>query len=164
MGKTYELNATQLAEIETASKKSRDKQVDKRLQVLILRGHGMKNIDAAEKVGVHKNVASRWMSAYVKNGLGALVDNHYTSHRHNLSFEEEAELLKPFLELAEAGKIVDTKEIKKAYIEKVGHEIGGGQIYRVLKRHKWRKVMPRSKHPKSADEEAVNASKKLKLE
>jgi transposase len=157
MGKTYKLTEEQLAEIETASKKNRDKQVDKRLQVLLLRGHGMKNVEAAEKVGVHKNVASRWMSEYIHDGLGALVDNHYTSHRHNLTFEEETEFLKPYLELANAGKIVDTRDIKKAYIEKVGHEIGGGQIYRVLKRHKWRKVMPRSKHPKSADEEAVNA-------
>ena len=53
--------------------------------------------------------------------------------------------------------------MKAAYIEKVGHSIGGSQIYRMLKRHGWRKVMPRSKHPKKANEEAIEASKKLKL-
>ncbi len=34
----------------------------------------------------------------------------------------------------------------------------------VLKRKGWRKVMPRSKHPKKASPEAIEASKKLKLE
>lgn len=44
-------------------------------------------------------------------------------------------------------------------MDKVGHSIGNGQIYRALKRHNWRKVMPRSRHPKKASEEAINASK-----
>ena len=50
------------------------------------------------------------------------------------------------------------------YEEKVGHTIGGSQIYRVLHRNNWRKVMPRSKHPKKAGDEAIEASKKLKTE
>ena len=47
------------------------------------------------------------------------------------------------------------------YEEKVGHPIGNSQIYRVLHRHNWRKVMPRSKHPNKASEEVIEASKKL---
>lgn len=49
-----------------------------------------------------------------------------------------------------------------AYEERVGHSIGSSQIYRVLERHGWRKVMPRSKHPKKASEEVIAISKKLK--
>jgi len=44
---------------------------------------------------------------------------------------------------------------------KVGHRISSGQIYRVLHRHDWRKVMPRSRHPKKASEEVIATSKKL---
>ncbi|MDE7249890.1 MAG: winged helix-turn-helix domain-containing protein, partial [Lachnospiraceae bacterium] len=33
-------------------------------------------------------------------------------------------------------------------------------IYCVLKRHGWRKVMPRSRHPKKASEEVIETSKK----
>ena len=80
-----------------------------------------------------------------------------------MSKEEEAELLAPFKAEAEAGRVVEISRIKAAYIEKVGHSIGGGQIYRVLKRQGWRKVMPRSQHPNKASEEAIDASKKLKL-
>ena len=79
-----------------------------------------------------------------------------------MSYEQEAELLARYEESAAAGQIVETSEIKKAYEEKVGHRIGGQQIYLVLARHGWRKVLPRSKHPKKADDEAIEASKKLR--
>ena len=52
-------------------------------------------------------------------------------------------------------------EIKAAYQEAVGHSVGASQIYYVLHRHKWRKVMPRSRHPKKASEEVIATSKKL---
>ena len=78
-----------------------------------------------------------------------------------MSYEEEAALLKPFKKKAEAGQMVEISEIKAAYQEAVGHSIGTAQIYYVLHRHKWRKVMLRRRHPKKASEEAVETSKKL---
>ena len=42
----------------------------------------------------------------------------------------------------------------------IGHSIGTSQIYYVLHRHGWRKVMPRSRHPKKASEEVIETSKK----
>ena len=63
-----------------------------------------------------------------------------------MSIEEERAFLEQYRQLAEQGHILDIREIEKAYAEKVGHNIGSGQIYRVLQRHGWRKVLPRSKH------------------
>ena len=80
-----------------------------------------------------------------------------------MSFEEEAAILAPFKERAEKGELVETSEIKTAYQKAVGHSIGTSQIYYVLHRHGWRKVMPRSRHPQKADEEVIETSKKLKL-
>jgi transposase len=79
-----------------------------------------------------------------------------------MSFEEEAAILAPYREKAEKGQLVETSEIKASYEKAVGHTIGGSQIYYVLKRHGWRKVMPRSRHPKKAPEEVIETSKKLK--
>jgi len=42
--------------------------------------------------------------------------------------------------------------------------IGCAQVYRVLHRHGWRKVMPRSKYPKKASEEVIETSKKINIE
>ena len=81
-----------------------------------------------------------------------------------MSYEEETKLIEPFKERAEKGQLVEVSEIKARYEEAVGHSIGGSQIYYVLKRHGWRKVMPRSRHPKKASEEVIATSKKLKQE
>ena len=60
--------------------------------------------------------------------------------------------------------MVEVSEIKASYERAVGHTIGGSQIYYVLHRNGWRKVMPRSQHPKKADEEVIETSKKLTTE
>jgi len=52
-------------------------------------------------------------------------------------------------------------EIKEEYVKMVGHSIGGSQIYRLLKRHGYKKVMPRSRHPKKVNQEIIETSKKL---
>ena len=52
------------------------------------------------------------------------------------------------------------KGMKNPEIAEKGHSIGSGQIYRVLERQGWRAVMPRSKHPKAADEATQEASRK----
>jgi transposase len=78
-----------------------------------------------------------------------------------MSFAEETKFLEQYRGQAEHGQLVEISVIKAAYEEDVGHAIGSAQIYRVLHRHGWRKVMPRSKHPKKADAEAIEASKKL---
>lgn len=126
-----------------------------------LRGEGLKNAEIAEKLEISDKLVSRWVSEYVRNGVESLYQKKRKGNHRNLSDEEEEELLLQFQKKAENGQIVDISEIKAAYIKKVGHSIGTSQIYYVLNRHGWRKVMPRSKHPKKANEEAVEASKKL---
>ena len=98
---------------------------------------------------------------YRAGGLAAIVESHYGGNHRNMSYEEEAVLLEPFRKKAEAGQMVEVSEIEMAYRQAVGHCIGTSQIYYVLHRHGWRKVMPRSRHPKKAGEEVIEASKKL---
>ena len=93
-------------------------------------------------------------------GLEEFIRNKYTGGNHrSLSEEEEKEILSRFEKLAEAGQVVTGQDIKKAFDERIGKDTGRGYIYMLLKRHGWRKVMPRAKHPKKADEEAIEASK-----
>ena len=74
----------------------------------------------------------------------------------------ENEVLKGIDLTVEKGEMVAISEIAKAYQSAVDHPVSNGQIYFVLRRHKWRKVMPRSRHPQKASEEEIAASKKLK--
>ena len=67
-----------------------------------------------------------------------------------MTCEQEEAVLAPYLEKAGKGEIVSVAEIAQAYQTAVGHAIAPTQIYAVLKRHGWRKVMPRSRHPRKA--------------
>lgn len=163
MPKTYKISAENAAEIEEIRKTITDKKVDRRLYAVQLRGEGLTNDEIAQKLDTSDKMVSQWVSAYINNGgISALLPKERIGMHRNLSIEEEKEFLSAYTKQAEAGQIIDLNELKAAYIEKVGHSIGGSQIYRMLERHGWRKVMPRSKHPQKASDEAIEASKKLK--
>ena len=161
MPKTYTISKETAREIAHMRKNVHDKRVDRRLRAIQLRGEGMKNPEIADKLETSAAMVSQWVSAYINEGIETLTGGKYRGNRRNMSFEEEAALLAEYIERARKGQIVETSEIARAYEEKVGHAIGSGQIYRVLGRHGWRKLMPRSKHPNKASDEAIEASKKL---
>jgi transposase len=137
--------------------------VEKRLRAVQMRGEGKGNVEIGGQLETSAAVVSRWISWYVNGGLLALLPKRREARYFNLSNEEESRFLAEYEARAQAGQLVEVSEIKAAYQEKVGHTIGGGQIYRVLHRHGWRKVKPRSKHPKKATPEAIEASKKLTI-
>ena len=160
MAKSYEISESQLLEIETARKKNRNKNIERRLYVLVMRAEGKSLEEISEKTGYHISTASKLIARYMRDGISAIAENHYKGNRRNMSFEEEAAILTPFIERAKRGEMVDIKEIAAAYQKAVPHKISDTQIYYVLHRHGWRKIMPRSRHPKKASEEAIEASKK----
>lgn len=77
----------------------------------------------------------------------------------NLSVEEEAEVLAPFVEQAAAGNVLKAAAIQAAYEARLGRAVPNSTIYRLLERHGWRKLMPRPRHPR-ADVTARGAFKK----
>ncbi len=158
----YRYSKEDMEKIIAERKKNKDKRAEKRLYALELRAAGKSAEEVSAATGFHKAYISQLTAKYRNGGIEAISGNHYGGNHRNMSAEEEAALLEPFQAEAEAGQIVEVSKIKTQYEEAVGHSIGGSQIYYVLERHGWRKVMPRSKHPKKAREEDIEASKKLK--
>jgi transposase len=162
MPKTNTFTNAQREEVKEALKEAKNARLSRKLQVLDLGVRGYKNPEIATITGYSTSRVSALVCIYAKQGIGYfLQENRKSGNRRNMSYDEEAQLLARYEQQAMAGQIVETSEMKKAYEEQAGHRIGGQQIYRVLARHGWRKVMPRSKHPKKASEEAIEASKKL---
>ena len=159
--KKYTFSEEEKQEIKAARVKNRDKNVEKRLVALEMRAEGKRNKEISEKTGFHIQHITELVSKYKAKGLSSITDNHYHGNRRNMSYAEEEAILEPFRKAAEAGEIVSVRDIEDAYRKAVGHSIGTAQIYYVLRRHNWRKVMPRSKHPKKANEEVIETSKKL---
>ncbi len=157
----FQISKEEYEAIKAAEKETKDKNVSRRLHVLMMRYEGYKVREICEKTGMHKNSISELCRRYKEQGLEVFISNKYGGNRRALSLEKEKEILGRFEEAGEAGKEVTVAEIKAAFDEERGKDTGRGYIYEVLKRHGWRKVMPRSRHPKAADEEACEASKKL---
>ena len=162
MPKTHQFNNNQYSEVVQELDKTKEAALRKKLEVLQLRMEGYKNAEISKITKYSKSRVSALICLYAKDGIAYFQqENRQGGNRRNMSCSEEVTFLSAYKELAEQGQIIEVGEIKKAYEEKVGHRIGKEQIYRVLRRHGWRKVMPRSKHPNKASGEAIEASKKL---
>src|SRR5439155_11001045 len=81
-------------------------------------------------------------------------------HHKTLTFEQEQALLQPFYARAARGEIATVEEIHHAFEAQVQHSVHSNSIYRLLHRHGWRKLAPRSRHPKANQEEQEAFQKK----
>ena len=159
MALRYEISQEQKAEIEQARKNNRHKRIELKLKVLSLRAEGKTLKEISEMSDYNYLYVSKIISKFIHKGLSYFTQSHYGGNHRNMTSEQEEAVLAPYLEKAEKGEIVSAAEMAQAYQTAVGHTIGPTQNYAVLKRHGWRKVMPRRRHPGKASEEAIEASK-----
>lgn len=75
MPKTYTITKEEIEEIKAARKKNKDKDVDRRLHTVKLRGEGMKNREIAEKLDTVSDVVSYWVSGLKKRNE-VVTDRH----------------------------------------------------------------------------------------
>ncbi len=148
--------------IKAAAKANKNKRVAKRLEVLELRHAGKSNAEISVRTGFNERYITTLMGLYKKQGLAEFIRIKQTSHRRNLSEAEEAIVLTECEKEAEVGKLLTVEMVRRKLEERLGRDTSHNYVYRVLKRHGWRKVTPRAKHPKAASQEEQDSSKKLK--
>ena len=158
----YTISTDEYQKLIEAEKRCKDKRTSKKITVLLMRFSGASVAETAQRMNCSERTVSRLVAEYKKQGLEEFVRCKYVGGNHrSLSEAEENEILAQFEKMAEEGHIVTVQDIKKVFDERIGKDTGRGYIYMLLKRHGWRKVMPRAKHPQKANEEAIQASKKL---
>jgi|SRR5690242_12083626 transposase len=158
---TRAANHLTLEQVKDKMKESKDVNQLKRWQIVyttLLQPRKAEEI--AVCVGVSKSLVQKIVSRYNRDGIEAIeIKSCGGRHHEYLSIEEEKKFLAPFWQRAEQGELTTTREIQQAYEQKVGHDVHETTIYRLIARHNWRKLLPRSRHPK-ADKEAQEAFKK----
>ena len=159
MAGRYQFSEEEIKAIEQKPKENKDKRAEARLKALELRAKGVKAHEVVVATGFHATYVTQLVGKYRNNGLKAIAGNHYGGNHRNMGVEREADILAPFKARAEKGELVEISEIAKAYQSAADYPVSRGQIYCVMHRHGWRKVMPRSKHPKKASEDEIAASK-----
>jgi len=163
MAKTHIITEEEYNLIKEKIKHNKNKRVDKRLQAVLLRYEGKKDVEIAEKLGFTRQHVSLLCSEFKKVGIEEYARHKYGGNNQALADEEEKKILDTFADKAEKGELVTAQDIKAAFDEKRGKDTGRGYIYMLLNRHNWRTVMPRGQHPKKASEAEIEASKKLTI-
>ena len=164
MPKAIVITREEYAEIVELRKANRDKNIDRKLHVLVLRFKGMSYEEIGKVTGYNPQYSQLLVRMYRKQGLTEYATKRQTGHCWNMSYEDEQRILDQCAKEAEEGKILTVCDVRKKLEAALGRETAPNYAYGVLKRHGWRKVMPRPKHPKAATPEAQDASKKLTRE
>ena len=122
----------------------------RRIQCVYLKAkHGYPSKQIAEITTYHPASVRRIQSQYRKEGIECLSPKPRGGrNRAHLSLSDEKALLDTLRTQAEAGQIIEISQIQSAYEAKVGGPVGKSTVYALLKRHQWRKVTPRPRHPK----------------
>jgi transposase len=126
--------------------------------------HALVDPQPAEEIALHCGVAKdtvhKLISQYNRFGKTAIETPGKGGRKRAYStLEQEKQFLEPFVERAKTGEIATCAEIHLAYEAHIGRKVDESTIYRLLERHGWRKVIPRSKHPR-ADRKEQEAFKK----
>lgn len=148
-------------EIEKALKGTHPGHVYKRLQALKLRAiNGYNNKQTKQVTGLHETTISRIVTRYQREGMQAITGKRHNHGNRYMTVEQERNFLAECMDTASAGQVIEVRQIHADYEKKVGHPVTRAAIYYMLHKHGWRKIMPRSQHPKKASEEEIQAYKK----
>lgn len=162
MKKIYKPTPKQTVELETMMKSVTNKTHYRRLQAVMLRGKGYTVKATAEITGLTPKTITDCTRRYLENGVEELLLERRGGRRHeNMTYEEEVIFLSKFDEKIEAGAIITINAMHEAYQKELGRSTYISGFYQMLKRHGWRRIKPRPAHPKKADAEIVDVSKKL---
>ena len=109
--------------------------------------------DIARHTGTTVAMVHRVIASYNRLGVAAVESpGKGGRRRQSMTWEEEQAFFAPFFTRAQRGEIATVGEIKRAFEAQIGHEVNKSTISRLLKRHDWRKLVPRPVHPKANPE------------
>lgn len=109
--------------------------------------------EIGEMVGYNKGYVKQIQAKYWKEGNCVFyLKPRGGRRRENLTLAEERSIVESFRQKAENAEILEVSKIKEYYEEKIDKKVPKSTVYRMLKRHDWRKIEPRPSHPKSSPE------------
>jgi transposase len=130
--------------------KARSEAQRQRIQAVLIRAVSDSPPGEIAKItGLTVHTVRTLHSRYLTGGVASLTGpGRGGARRRGLSPSEEQQLLSEFLERARTGGIVVVQSIQEEYEKRIGRPVNRSTVYRLLARHEWRKITPRSRHPK----------------
>src|SRR5262245_14557649 len=103
----------------------------------------------ARRVGLSVFTVCNLIQAYNRSGPTA-INTAGKGQRQRAYLDREEE---PFIEKSRSGHLLTVRDIRAELERMLGHSVAKSTIYRMLKRHQWRKLVLCPKHPNSTKEE-----------
>ena len=113
--KRFEIKEEEYKRIQEAEKRTKDKNVGRRLRALMLRYEGNTTTEVVKATGMSRVNVSLICKRYKEQGLEEFMRNKYTSHRRALTEEQEKEILERFEKAAGAGQEVTRLETLQGF-------------------------------------------------
>jgi transposase len=108
----------------------------------------------ARHTGLALQTVHNLISSYNRQGPSALEGPGKGGRRRAyMTQEEEAQFLWTFTERAKTGEVATATRIQRALEKKLGRSVDKSMVSKMLKRHGWRKVVPRPAHEESDPQE-----------
>lgn len=116
--------------------------------VLLPLDMGLSMEQTARALGVSKGWACQLRRRFIAAGGEIANDRPRPGgrRRQNLTQEQEAEFLRPYLDQARQGGLLIVGSIKQALDQRLGREVALASVYNLLHRHGWRKLAPDKRH------------------
>ncbi|MDR0441359.1 MAG: hypothetical protein LBI59_10355 [Candidatus Accumulibacter sp.] len=151
MKKLMAADKATIARLEERLKKAKSREECQRIQCVLMRmTQGMRAKEVAQQVGWSVATVHIFQSRWAREGDEVFeVGKRGGRRREYLSREEEMSFLEPFFEQAKAGHRIATKEIWRAYEERVGRPVVASTVYRLLARSGWKKTRPQIRNPQT---------------
>jgi len=140
---------------------TKDLATTKHIQAVYLKAcYNLKAEVIAKIVGLSKGYIWHIHAKYRQVGEAAFdLGSRGGRYHHNLNLQQEESIIADITESGDSGAILEVSSIKHRYEALAGKSVHKTVIYRMLKRHGWRKIAPRPSHPKN-DKIAMDDFKK----
>jgi transposase len=110
--------------------------------------------EIALEVGLARQTVHNLVAAYNRRGPQVMeTPGHAQRQRAYLSLARERAVVSKFLRQSATGQVSTGNQIKPALEKAIGQRVHKTAVYRILKRHQWRKVVPRPRHPQASAEQ-----------
>jgi transposase len=110
--------------------------------------------EIALEVGLARQTVHNLVAAYNRHGPQAVeTPGHGQRQRAYLSWQREQAVVGKCVRKSARGQVSTGSQLKPAIEKAIGRQVHKTTVYRMLKRHQWRKVAPRPRHPQANAEE-----------
>ena len=151
MGKAAQFSEARVRELEESVEERWTRDAFLRFQCVWLRHQlDLSAPEIAQALLLSVSTVRRIHAEFLRNGRSAIEGKGNRGGRRKgyMTIEEEGAFLRDHARKSKDGKIRNVSELKRDYEARIGSTVHKTTIYRMLERHGWRKVAPRTFHTK----------------